>query len=88
MPKHQYVQQPYKVIAEQYFAATDPPPPLVCHCTITPVFPTGDAHVHTLEGLYAPVDGDWIVEDQWTPHAVHLLSDAEFSDRFGGAVAE
>ena len=81
----QYVQKPYKVRAEQYYAATDPPPAGVCRCTVTPIFPTGDPHVHTLQGIYAPAEGDWIAEDLWQPHAFHVIPDAEFQDRFGGA---
>ena len=87
MARHQYVQTPYKVMAEQYSAAADPAPIGVCRCTVTPLFPTGDPHVHTATGLAAPVDGDWIVEDIWQPHAFHVIPDVEFQDRFGGSTS-
>jgi len=85
MPQNQHVQKPYKVLAEQYFAATTPEPVGVCHCTVTMEFPTGLAHVHAFDGIFAPQDGDWIAEDVWQPHAFHVIPDAEFQDRFGGA---
>jgi hypothetical protein len=84
--QHQYVQGPYKVRAEQYFAASDPPPAHVHFCTVVPQFPNGEPHVHTATGVFAPIDGDWIVEEIWSPHAVLVIPDAEFTDRFGGAV--
>jgi hypothetical protein len=85
MPKTNYTQHPYKVTAEQY-AAANPVPPEMCTCTVTPPFPTGQPHVHTPEGVFAPAEGDWIVVDVWTPHTVRVLTNAEFSDRFGGAI--
>lgn len=84
MAQKQHVQKPYKVMAEQYFAANEPPPRGVCTLPDTPLYQAGEAHVHTERGIYAPVEGDWIVEDVWYPHAFYIISDAEFSDRFGG----
>ena len=88
MAPKQYVQKPYKVRGEQYFAASNPPPAGVHFCTVTPQFPNGEPHVHTDRGVFAPVDGDWIVEDLWQPYAWHVIPDAEFQDRFGGATVE
>jgi len=88
MPPHQYVQKPYKVIGEQYAAAADPPVPGICHCTFVPMFPNGETHVHLGDGVVAPTDGDWIVQDVWQPYAWHVIPPGEFSDRFGGPPAE
>jgi hypothetical protein len=44
---------------------------------------TGGPHVHTARAMVAPGPTDWIVQDLWT-HQWLVLSDAEFSERFGG----
>jgi hypothetical protein len=46
----------------------------------------GRPHVHTPRAMIALAPGDWIVEDLWT-HEYLVMSDAEFSARFGGHLA-
>ncbi len=88
MAPNQHVQKPYKVLAEQYHAADQPPIAGVCLLGDTPLYPAGVPHVHTSSplGVFAPAEGDWIVTEIWTPHNLLLMSDAEFTDRFGGTV--
>jgi len=88
MAQKQYTERPYKVRAEHYTVGMSPDPIGLCRCTNTPMYPTGDPHVHTARGVYAPITGDWIGEDVWSPHEFHIFPDAEFVDRFAGPPAE
>jgi hypothetical protein len=89
MPQQQYVQRPYKVLAEQYTAETPLPPDTatrdlgqLCLCTVAPIT-DGTLHIHSRSRVWLVAVGDWIVVDLWTPHDSYVLSDAEFTDRFG-----
>jgi hypothetical protein len=86
MAPSQYVQKPYKVLAEQYLAATPAPDATpragLCGCTACPVFADGRPHVHGATTVTAVTVGDWIVQAQWSPHDWFVIPDAEFQDRF------
>jgi hypothetical protein len=75
----QYVQQPYKVQAEQWDAAADPLQAGVCVCSTLPphVHLVADGSVWMLEA------GDWIYQDLFHPE-YQVMPDAEFSAKFGG----
>jgi hypothetical protein len=84
MPPTQFVQKPYKVLAEQYTGtppADTAPRDGLCICAVHP-FPDGRPHVHARDRCYEVHSGDWIVQDVWTPHAWSVIPDAEFRDRF------
>jgi hypothetical protein len=82
MPQNQYVQKPYKVLAEQFHAATTPDQAGVCRCTVVPQLADGRPHVHGTRQAYELHEGDWIVQDVWSPHDWQVIPDAEFQDRF------
>jgi hypothetical protein len=87
MAPTQFVQKPYKVHAEQFLAATPPPPDAttrdgLCICTVVAPFADGRPHVHSRQQVYELHLGDWIVHEQWSPHDWLVIPDAEFTDRF------
>ena len=91
MAVKQYVEKPFKVMAEQ-FDGTAPPPtdhPVagLCTCTLVPGL-HGAPHVHTSTGVVPLVATDWIVQAQWSPHDWSVIPNAEFIDRFSGPPAE
>ena len=77
----QYVQQPYKVIAEAYDPAANPLQEGVCVCSTLP------AHVHVGNGVVLLTAGDWIYRDLFDP-AFQVMPDDEFSAKFGGGAAD
>jgi hypothetical protein len=84
MAPNQHVAKPVKVLAEQYFTATDPPIAGVCTIAHDP-FPDGAPHAHRQGlGAIALHDTDVLV---WNYYRVDELEDvlslAEFQDRFG-----
>jgi hypothetical protein len=83
----QYTERPYKVLGEPYDAAASPLQAGVCVCTDNPLgWTDGVPHVHAATGMVHITAGQWIVEDLWT-HAWAVMSDEEFSARFGGNLA-
>ena len=75
----QYVEKPYKVLAEQWDATADPLQAGVCVCsTLAP-------HVHDLAGGSVRLleAGDWIYKDLFHPD-YQVMPDAEFAAKFGG----
>ena len=84
MAPTQFVQKPYKVHAEQ-FTGTLPVETTtrdgLCVCTTGP-FDDGRPHVHGLPRCYEVNPGDWICQEQWSPHDWFVIPDAEFKDRF------
>ena len=52
--------------------------------TANPVYADGRPHVITPAGVYELHDTDWIVSNRYTGVAVEVISDEEFSERFGG----
>ena len=84
MAPRQYVQKPFKVLAEQYRTATQPPIAGVCTIAHDP-FPDGAPHAHVEStGARALHDTDMIV---WSVYHAGIILDvialAEFEDRFG-----
>lgn len=80
-----YVEKPTQVYAEQYFAATQPPPVGVCNCGINPVYPAPHAHPGRWASLH---EGDWLLTSKYSGQLVDVLTDAEFQERFGSGPAE
>ena len=81
----QYVEKPGKVMAEQFFAADDPPAVGVHRCGLHPAVETGPPHVHGPKGeLWMLTDGDWIVASKWAPDVpTGVMTDEEFQDTYG-----
>jgi hypothetical protein len=82
--QRQFVEKPFKVLAEQYLVATQPPIVGVCTIAHDP-FPDGAPHAHVEStGARALHDTDVLV---WSVYDVGVLLDvialAEFEDRFG-----
>jgi len=85
MPPTQHVQKPYKVLAEQFTGTLPPdatPRDGLCICTAFPPFADGRPHVHGQAQCFEVHVGDWIVQEQWSPHDWFVIPDAEFKDRF------
>lgn len=82
----QYTEKPLKVYGEQFHEGG--PIPVGVRTTM----PTGEAappHLITSAGVYLPVhDTDWIISNRYTGAATGVLSNEEFSERFGGGGAE
>jgi len=80
--QHPYVEKPRKVLAEQYFAATQPPPAGVCTCTANACFQMPHAHT-SATGWTALHDSDWIITNRFSSLTDAILTDAEFQEVFG-----
>jgi len=89
MAQKQYVEKPFKVLAEQWNGTdTEPLQAGVDLCGGTNIEPMPGPHVHTSRGMVLLRAGDWIVKDLWRDE-YQVIADAEFSERFGGgALAE
>jgi hypothetical protein len=84
MAAGQYVQKPYKVLAEQFTGILPPDAATrsgLCICTAHP-FPDGRPHVHGRTQCYEVHPTDWVCQELWSPHDWFVVPDAEFLDRF------
>jgi len=80
----QYVEKPGKVLAEQFFAAADPPAVGVHWCGLMdPHVETGPPHIHGATQVYLLQDTDWIVADRFTGIPTHVLTAAQFEEIYG-----
>lgn len=81
----QYTERPLKVYGEQYLAAAAVP------IGVKTTGPNGEPvppYVITSAGLYQPVrEGDWVISNRYSGALVEVLSNEEFSERFGGSGA-
>lgn len=84
-----FTERPYKVQAEQYHAATQPPIVGVCTIEHAP-FPNGEPHAHVEStGARALHDTDVLVWNHYHPERLEdVLAEAEFEDRFGPITME
>ena len=81
----QYTERPLKIHGEQYIVGGPLP---VGVRTDAPSGDTVPPYV-IAGGLYQPVrDTDWIVSNRYSGVVVEVLSNDEFSERFGGGGAE
>lgn len=78
----QHTERPLKIYAEQYQEGA--PLPVGVQATA----PTGQPappFVITSSGLYLPVRlTDWVISNRYTGALVEVISDEEFTERFGG----
>jgi hypothetical protein len=84
----QYVEKPGKVLAEQYFAASDPPAVGVHTCGLDPLVETGPPHIHGTRGVFVLHETDWIVADRFTGAPSHVLTQAQFEEIYGNQPGE
>lgn len=79
-----HTERPLKVYAEQYLAGGTLP----IHVSVAPVaFPPGDTspRVYLASGEVRIVhDTDWIISNRYTGAPMDVISDEEFTERFGG----
>jgi hypothetical protein len=80
--QQQYNERPLKVYGEQF--TTGGPLPVGVLTTA----PTGEPtppYLISASGLYQPVhDTDWILSNRYTGRPIEVVSDEEFTERFGG----
>ena len=85
----QYVEKPGKVMAEQFFAASDPPAGGVHYCGLDPLVESGPPHVHGTTQVYLLHDGDWILASKWAPTIpTGVMTNDEFQDTYGAGPPE
>jgi len=77
----QHTERPLKVYAEQY--TTGGPLPVGASVEVAPAFPNGDPRVYVPGGVAVLQDGDWVLSNRYTGAPVEVISDEEFTERFG-----
>lgn len=81
MTQKQYSAKPLKVLADQYFAAANPPAVGVCVCTLGgPI--AAPAHAHVDGGITYLHDTDWIVHNRAGTRLDSVMTDADFQEAF------
>jgi hypothetical protein len=83
----QYNERPLKVFGEQYLDGQPLPIGVVVEAGGPPTF-TIAARVYLPDGPRPIVVGEWVISNRYTGAAVAVLSNEEFSERFGGGGAE
>jgi hypothetical protein len=78
----QYNERPLKVFGEQYVEGQIPVG------AIGPPDTEGEVRIFLSDTWIVLVLGDWVVTNRYTGVAVEVLSNEEFTERFGGAGAE
>jgi hypothetical protein len=84
----QYVEKPGKVLAEQFFDASDPPAVGVHRCGLDPLVETGPPHIHGATQVYMLQDTDWIIADRFTGAPREVLTHAQFEEVYGTQPAD
>jgi hypothetical protein len=79
--QQQHTERPLKVYAEQYLVGG--PLPIGARNTV----PTGEScppYLTTADGIYQPLqDKDWVISSRYTGRPIEVISDEEFTERFG-----
>ena len=82
----QYNERPLKVYGEQYTTPGDLP----VHAVINPgsagmlLFSDGVPRVPLASGWVVVTVTDWVISNRYTGQPIEVVSDEEFSERFGG----
>lgn len=85
--QRQYTERPSKIYGEQYRVG-QPIPGGVSTELVPPVYAEGQPRVYAANGRTYPVqDTDWVITNRYTGQPVEVISDQEFTERFGGASA-
>jgi hypothetical protein len=82
----QYNERPLKVFGEQWIAGG----PLPVGAVLIPdLFPDGLPRVFTDTQAYELHETEWVISNRYSGKPIEVISDEEFSERFGGGnVAE
>lgn len=79
-----YTERPLKVYGEQYVQGQALPIGVVTSA-FPPIFAEGAARVYTANGrTYLIQPTDWVITNRYTGQQIEVISDEEFSERFGG----
>jgi hypothetical protein len=82
--QQQYTERPYKIYGEQYLVG-QPLPIGVATWAFPPVYQEGDARVYLADGGIKPIAfGDWVLTRRYSGQPFDVISDEEFTERFGG----
>lgn len=79
----QYTERPLKIYGEQYRVG-GPLPVGATEEIFEPAFPNGEPRVYAKTGLYLLHDTDWVVSSRFSGQPIEVISDEEFTERFGG----
>jgi hypothetical protein len=82
----QHTERPLKVFGEQYLASA----PLPIGAVLVPdLFPDGLPRVFTDTKTFELHETEWVISNRYSGKPIEVLSDEEFTERFGGGnVAE
>lgn len=78
----QVTERPLRVFAEQYHAA-GPLPIGASVEVVPPIYPTGEPRVYATTGTYDLHENDWVISNRYTGQAMEVISNDEFTERFG-----
>jgi hypothetical protein len=79
-----HTERPLKVYGEQYTAGGPLPIGVVVNPGQPPLFTDGLARVALPTGWVVVHVGDWVISNRYTGAAREVVSDEEFTERFGG----
>jgi hypothetical protein len=82
----QHTERPLKVYAEQYLEGGALPVGVVVDPVVLdlPLYSDGQARVALPAGWVVVHPGDWVISNRYTGAPIEVISDEEFSERFGG----
>jgi hypothetical protein len=81
----QHTERPLKVFAEQYLLAQ----PLPIGAVLIPdLFTDGLPRVFTDTKAYELHETEWVISNRYSGQPIEVISDDEFSERFGGNTAD
>jgi hypothetical protein len=77
-----HTERPLKVYAEQYLEG-GPLPVGVVVDVVPPVYANGEPRVYATTGTYPIRSTDWVITNRYTGAPIEVISDEEFTERFG-----
>jgi hypothetical protein len=78
----QYTEKPQKIYGEQYRVGS--PLPIGVSTEVTPpIYAAGEPRVYGTQGVFDVHDTDWVISHRYTGAPIEVISDEEFTDRFG-----
>lgn len=82
--QQQYTERPLKIYGEHYVTG-GPLPVGATTETANPVYADGRPHVILPGGVVKELHpGEWVISNRYTGAPVDVISDEEFTERFGG----
>ena len=81
--QQQYTERPLKIYGEQYHVGGTLPVGATAE-VFPPAYPNGEPRVYANGRIYVLLEGDWVISNRYTGHPIDVISDEEFSERFGG----